>query len=202
MSRQGTDTGPRVGVRPLGFLHSPLCCLGQFQGQDPSSQHRGPCPNQPQARVSGRWVTKPSNACVCVCVCVCVCKQMLVSGSETQVPKQRYFVLECDSHSHVQSKNRTCACWSEIKPQNGGLTFVFKRKFQGETSTGKTDKSGVVPVETGMGEAWRPSLCPHPHLPTIAAPDKALWNTRGSAAPGLKTSVSGSRDHGSRGPVL
>lgn len=174
---------------------------GPISGPRPLLAAPGPLPKSTPGQSFGEMGYKTIK-CVCMCLCVCVCEQMLVSGSETQVPKQRYFVLECDSHSHVQSKNRTCACWSEIEPQNGGLTFVFKRKFQGETSTGKTDKSGVVPVETGMGEAWRPSLCPHPHLPTIAAPDKALWNTRGSAAPGLKTSVSGSRDHGSRGPVL
>lgn len=39
----------------------------------------------------------------------------------------------------------------KIKPQNGGLKVFFKRKFEGETSTGKTDKSRVVPVEVGVG---------------------------------------------------
>lgn len=179
----------------------PHAAWANFRAKTPPRSTGSPAQINPRPEFQGDGLQNHQMR-VYVFVCVCVCKKMLVSGSETQVPKQRYFVLECDSHSHVQSKNRTCACWSEIEPQNGGLTFVFKRKFQGETSTGKTDKSGVVPVETGMGEAWRPSLCPHPHLPTIAAPDKALWNTRGSAAPGLKTSVSGSRDHGSRGPVL
>lgn len=31
---------------------------------------------------------------------------------------------------------------------------------------------------------------PPPSLPTVAAPGKSLWNTRGSTAPGLKTPVS------------
>lgn len=29
----------------------------------------------------------------------------------------------------MKSKDRLCACWSKIKPQNGGLKFFFKTKF-------------------------------------------------------------------------
>lgn len=51
---------------------------------------------------------------------------------------------------------------------------AFLPKFEGVTSIGKTDESRVVLVEVGMGESWRPRLCLHPHLPTLAAPGEAL----------------------------
>lgn len=56
----------------------------------------------------------------------------------------------------MKSNNRTCACWSKIKPPNGGLenfffSFFFQRKPEGETSLGKSDKSRVVLVEVVNG---------------------------------------------------
>lgn len=88
--------------------------------------------------------------CVYMYMYVCVNKQMFGPGSVMQVPIRRYFVLECWGHSSMKSKNRTCACWSRIKPQNGGLKFFFQEKFKGETLIGKTDKRRVVLVEVGM----------------------------------------------------
>lgn len=80
---------------------------------------------------------------------------------------------------------------------------AFLQKFEGGTSRGKTDKSRIVLVEVGIGESWRPSLCLHPHCPTLAAPGEALWNSRGSTAPGLKNHcIRVSIGHGSWGPVL
>lgn len=64
----------------------------------------------------------------------------------------------------MKSKNRTCTCWSKIKPQDGGLKFFFKTKFKTQTATGKREKSRVVLVEVGSGEGQRLSLCPLPHF--------------------------------------
>lgn len=36
------------GAGPLCFIHGPPYCLGQYQGQDPSSQHQAPTQVKPR----------------------------------------------------------------------------------------------------------------------------------------------------------
>lgn len=71
----------------------------------------------------------------------------------------------------MKSKNRTCACWSKIKPQNGGLKdFFFKIKLEGESSIGKTDENRVVLVEVGMGEGMETYPMPPPLSSHFSSP--------------------------------
>lgn len=70
-----------------------------------------------------------------------------------------------EENLHLLVEDQTSEWWFEE---------AFLQKFEGGASRGKRDKSRVVLVEVGTGGRWRPSLCLHPHLPTLAAPGEAL----------------------------
>lgn len=119
-----------------------------------------------------------------------MCVQMLGPGDLSSNTKHLYISTR-ESPQHTKVK-RACACWSKIKPQNGGLKLFFKAEFKSETSKHKRVKCRVILEEAGMRK--RPETWPFAPSPTSpgSSPSKAVWNT--STVPGA--------DGGSQGPVL
>lgn len=153
-------------------------------------------PTWPELHVGGLKAI----VCTCVCVhgsvpewvcekvvCVCesehmcasmfqVCKKMPVAGSATQVPIQRSFVLEYWSHSGVESKNRTCACWSKPKPPNGSLWHFSSKESGGEASQRGRGGRAVL-LGGGGGRAGGLTLPPaHQTAAGSAGPPLCLEN--------------------------
>lgn len=120
-----------------------------------------------------------------------MCVQMLGPGDLSSNTKH-LCISTWESPQHTKSKRRVCACWSKIKPQNGGLKLFFKAEFKSETSKDKRVKCRVILEEAGMRK--RPETWPFAPSPTSpgSSPSEAVWNT--STVPGA--------DGGSQGPVL